>query len=294
MADPQIETRALQEQQQQQQQQQQQPSEAEARITEELAKDRPTIDAAVKSFISLTVARAMTATATDTTVSRRPGESTILGIVNAGIHNAESEHESHGAVAVVEPSSSTSSNSPSTQQQALQLARVILTSVNTYTFPIHDTVADTLAEKAGTTNDKRQELVERAVVAKLWNGLVQSNQKPSRFLGRRALKLAWKSLNVASNLKEMTPSSSASSSKDAAAGEDKSSSQSQVLDQQLGWLSDFERYLFVGDDGAAVVNDGVDDDSQLIWAADGGQAELSRRRQRRKDAATERGPSTPS
>ena len=37
-----------------------------------------------------------------------------------------------------------------------------------------------------------------------------------------------------------------------------------------------------------------DDDSALIWDADGGQNELAKRRQRRQNAATKRAPVTPS
>lgn len=287
------------------------PSAVEAKITEELAKDRPTIDAAVKSFTSLVVARSMTASATDTTMPRH--QSTLLGIVKAGIHNTNNDDETNDGEGkpTASPSASSLSSSPlapSPQQQALQLARAILRATNTYTFPIYDTVAETLGEKPGTTETRRDELLERAVLARLWNGLVQSEQKPSQFLGRRALRQAWKGLDVASYLDK--GSSSISSGGGSGGGETTMSVSASDPDtngdtttnddagdtsssQQLLWLQEFERYL-LGTDGSDSNGGRVNDDSALIWAADGGQAELARRRQRRINAATERGPSTPS
>ena len=41
------------------------PTEAESKMTEAIARDRPTIDAAVKSFISMVCARTMAASSTD-------------------------------------------------------------------------------------------------------------------------------------------------------------------------------------------------------------------------------------
>jgi hypothetical protein len=212
-----------------------------------------------------------------------------------------------------ESSSSSSPSTPSTQ--ALQLARAILKSVNSYTFPIHDTVAETLAEKKGISTERRDELMELSVVAKLWNGLVSSNQKPSRFLGRRALQHAWTRMDVTSqitspDLQQRAP---------ARDGKADGTIESPLDQQQLMWLSEFERYLFANSKKSTTATataaaattaidivavgpnnppspmyDGDNDDSLLIWSSDGGQAELSRRRQRRQDAATERGSSTPS
>ena len=240
------------------------PTEKESQMTEAIARDRPTIDAAAKSFISMVCARSMSASATDATSH----DKVMMGIIPSLQMSSISEEK---------PTSNKSSdekakNSPSVQQQVLEVARCILKSVNSYTFPVQDTVAYSMAEKPGTSDQKKEELLELSVVARLWNGLVQSEQKPSRFLGKRALKLAWKKMNVEAALK---------------ASDDET-----ILERQTEWLQQFETLLFAS---IQPLPSDVqsDDDAALLWAPDGGAAELAKRRQRRLDAAKERGPVTP-
>lgn len=102
-------------------------------IAQALAKDRPTIDAAIKSFMSWVAARSLTTT------------EPIPNVCHA--------------------------SSP----EALAYARALLQAINSYTFAVTG-----------------KESEESAVVAQIWNGLVSSDQKPSRFLGRQALLHAWK------------------------------------------------------------------------------------------------------
>lgn len=235
---------------------QEQPSPEESKITTEMAQDRPTIDAAVKSFLSLSCARSLTASATD---APNP---MLLGIVKTGdVHTA--------------PVSSTEEGS-NQQQQALQVARAILQATNSFEFPIHKTVADELLAKPGLSEENKSELLKVSVVARLWNGLVQSKQKPSRFLGRKALKYAWKDMEVVSKLPPL-----------ATEGDEVANAN---YDRQVAWIEEFGRLLFHTHDPKAT----VDDDAALLWDTDGGQAELARRRERRQSAATERGPVTPS
>ena len=84
--------------------QQRQPSPEEAKMTEELAKDRPTMDAAVKSFMSLVCARSLTASITDE--QKIPGGAT-MAILNTN-----------------------SASSSGAQKQVLQVARAILQSIS--------------------------------------------------------------------------------------------------------------------------------------------------------------------
>jgi hypothetical protein len=246
--------------------QQQQPTEEEAAMTQSLAQNRPTIDAAVKSFISLICARTITASATDdaaaTSLQKQAGETTdriLIGLV---------------------PANGSSPNGQTVQQQVLQVARTILQAMNVYTFPVHCTVASSMGGKLGTNAEKKKELLELSIAAQLWNGLVQSNQKPPRYLGRRALKHAWKN-----NLKE-----DIDCKLQAQQQEQSSEKQQAILQRQKYWLQEFERLLF------HVPNPSLeqDDDSALIWNADGGKMELAKRRERRQAAATKRGPVTPS
>ncbi|KAG7338102.1 hypothetical protein IV203_016969 [Nitzschia inconspicua] len=215
------------------QQQPEQPSPEEEKLTSELANDRPTIDAAVKSFVSLVSARSLTATATDATTT-----SVLLGIVNNSANNE-----------------STNTHPATTQQQILQLARAILKAVNSFQFSLQDTMAATMAEKP--------------------------KQKPSRFLGRRALKLAWLTIDIASS--SLPPAQGVEKPVDVA-----------IRERQLQWLQEFETLLFRDVQKLPANIQEEDDDSALLWSPDKGAAELSKRRQRRKLAAQERGPSTPS
>ena len=112
-------------------------------------------------------------------------------------------------------------------------------------------------------------------MARLWNGLIQSKQKPTRFLGRKALLHAWPDMDVTSKLPPP---------------EEGNETAQNTYTQQLAWIKEFEQHLRHEHDRKA----DIDDDAALIWDPDGGTAELARRRERRKTAATERGPVTPS
>ena len=275
------------------------PTEAESEMTEVIAKDRPTIDAAVKSFISMVCASSMTASSTDTAQDR-----VMMGIIPALAKNSISGNKDDTT-----PTPSTGVNtdkdnlksSTSIQKQVLELGRCILKAVNSYTFPVHDTVAYSLAEKPGISAEKKTELLEISVVARLWNALIQSEQKPSRFLGRRALKLAWKNLDVGASLQPKENEKGESTENPGRATTKDTENQHQppqhqgidIRERQLEWLRRFEELLFKPPKPLpADIN--VDDDSALLWAPDGGASELAKRRHRRLDAAKERGPITPS
>jgi hypothetical protein len=259
-------------QDQKQEEQQDQPSALETKLTGELANDRPTIDAAVKSFISLMTARSLTASTTDATAT-----SIFLGIVNNNNVNVSPDK----------------SNSISTQQQILQFARVILKTVNDFQFSLQDTVAATMAEKLSLSPEKKQQWVELGVTARLWNGLVQSKQKPSRYLGRRALKHAWPKLDIKSHLLPQSTKGNDGDNNINNKDED-NASLIVIRERQLQWLQQFETLLFRDAPTYPVNVQEEDDDSALLWSPDKGAAELAKRRQRRQDAAKDRGPSTPS
>ncbi|KAL3910270.1 MAG: hypothetical protein SGARI_002207 [Bacillariaceae sp.] len=137
-----------------------------------------------------------------------------------------------------------------------------------------------MAEKPSLSEEKKAQLIELGVVARLWNGLVQSEQKPSKFLGRRALRLAWPKMNVEANLPALPDENE----------EDKKKAAAIVRERQLQWLKEFKMLLFRDPQALPANIIEEDDDSALLWSADKGAAELAKRRQRRQDAATERGP----
>lgn len=244
----------------------------EARISAELAQDRPTIDTAVKSFLSLICARGMTASSVMVThVDGAGDDRTDL--------QSSSKNKNHSIVP--QP----------TNAQALQVARLILQSCNQYRFPIHKTVVHVMGENPNMTEDKKMELLELSVVARLWNGLMESNQKPTRFLGRNALIHAWHDMQITMAVPHNHPvqPSSQESSDPELTTIDASDHHQVQQQQQLALIQEFERYLFYShpstEDGKE--ND-HDNDAALIWDADGGQAELNRRRLRRQSAAIQR------
>jgi len=147
------------------------PTESEVLLTNVIARDRPTIDAAVKSFISIVCARTMTSTASNSDVN------VMMGIIPAGTSIVPAKYGNGSG-----NGSDTCNNlatTSSTQQQVLQWARFLIKAINCYTFPVHDTVASIMVERPGITEEKSKRLIEISVVARLWNGLVQSEQKPS-------------------------------------------------------------------------------------------------------------------
>ena len=235
-----------------------QPTPEEATITQKLAKDRPTIDAALKSFVVLVSARSYTASTTDS-LDPTNSANLMMGLIPAAnMNTANSKNLSGSAL------------------PGLQLVRVISQCVNAYTFPIHCTVASALAEKPGTSDEKKALLLELSITSQLWNGLIQSKKKPSTFLGRIALKHAWQH-----NLKEEI---------DSRLKEKQANAEESVIQQEKSWLEEFERLLFHIQDPSS----SQDDDSALLWHADGGKMEMHKRRERRQSAAAERRPVAPS
>jgi hypothetical protein len=108
-----------------------------------------------------------------------------------------------------------------------------LKAINSYTFPLKADPSD-----------------EYKVVSQVWNGLIASQQKPSRFLGRKALLHAWKN----------------------------------GLPEEIS-----ERSLFCDEFAFLLLTYNPspmeESDACLLWDNDKGQAELTRRRQRRAERA---------
>ncbi|CAJ1964036.1 unnamed protein product [Cylindrotheca closterium] len=276
------------------------PTKEEADMTQSLAQDRPTIDAAIKSYISLVCAKVLTASATD------DGTLSSTSSVPMATTNTTTLTESSKTLLGLIPSSglvnTSNSNSKSVQQQVLQLARIILQTLNQFTFPIHCTVmADSMmVKKPGAS---KQHLLELSIAAQLWNGLVQSKQKPSRFLGRRALKHAWKNQLKGEIFTKLMEGNNNDTNKDHDKDDNDNDGSSDAIhqhhqQQQLHWFQEFERLLFYDENTIDNDNDNnnpnanADNDAALIWAADGGAQELAKRRTRRQEEATKRGDSS--
>ena len=166
-------------------------------IASQLAQYRPTIDAAVKSFMSLYAARSLT------------------------------REDSHS------------------HQDALQQARILLQTINKFTFPL-----------------QAEPTEEYKVVAQIWNGLIASNQKPTKFLGRAALKQAWQH-GLPGEVKRAN-----------------TNGQESLFCEEFG-------SLLLSYDPSTTTTLTEDSDACLVWDCDRGQAELARRRSRRAERAKE-------
>jgi hypothetical protein len=139
-----------------------------------------------------------------------------------------------------------------TNAEALSYARALLQAINKFQF---------------NTNAKSTSNVA-AVTSQLWNGLVESNKKPARFLGRVALRHAWDGIVVALPV----PTGTTASKKEA------------LFISEFGQLlKDYKQRATKGDDSKEdekLFLKEEDSNAALIWDEPG--AELERRRQRRQ------------
>ena len=221
------------------------------KLAQELAQDRPTIDAAVKSFMSFVAAKALTATTTSNQSAKRSDNDTAAGSV--GTSQDGNITELFG-------------DSPNPQQETLRCARVLLKAINGFYFP--------------ATGIESPEL---AVVAQIWNGLLVSQQKPSRFVGRKALLYAWESgleqeaLDAAAAVDGGAVTAATKTS-----GSNDSKSSSGATERCRIFLVEFGRLMKDFQPGQVPTEDS---DASLIWEAGG--VELERRRKRRTERAKE-------
>ena len=179
------------------------PTAAQEAIAQALANDCPTIDSAVKSFVSLAAARVM------------------------------------GDASVTVVTMTTTTTLQSTNPDALKQARFLLKAINNYTFPL-----------------KRDPSEEYKTVAQIWNGLIASQQKPSRYLGRMALVHAWNN-----GLPD------------------------EIDEEGREFSNEFGSLLLQYKSSTEIPEE--DCDACLLWDEDKGQAELAWRRQRRAERARE-------
>jgi len=250
------------------------PAEA---LAQSLLNDRPSIDSAVKAYMSLTAARSLSAS--DPNVISSSNASNKAEDIKTSLHNTLQNSDSSSGKSI-EKCFFVKSKNP--QQSSLLCARTLLKAINTFQIP-HDAMPqkDEEKEEAARTTEKdnTDELnnLEFQVVRIVWNGLVEDKEKkPSRFLGRKSLGPIY-NLIVASILDNHNDNSLPS-------GVDQN--------ELICFMNEFGSLLKnaikrKAGDGAAKHNkmQGRDDDSCLVWDSDGGKEELKRRRGRRKQKA---------
>ena len=229
-------------------------SPAEA-LAKSLTCDRPTIDSAIKAYMSLCAARSMT---------------------KAGHDNSNNNNMSNGSQCYF-------SKSSNPQMAALLCARSLLKAINSFIIPSN------LGEKKGNekTADDEEKKLELEVVRIVWNGLVKNGKKPSMILGRTSLSHVFpiikeQCFNIFDdeNDADMNEQSNDFYPKDVDLDEFK------VFINEFGrLLCDAEKRknsIISMDNNDDSKNLNTDDDSCLLWDLDGGKSELERRRKRRE------------
>ena len=198
-------------------------------IAQSLATDRPTIESAVKSFLSLTAARSLASHQTNTPP------------IETAISDTSKENP---------PKCQFSASDP--RIPALKCARFVLTQLNQFE------LASSISPS--TKLSAEDEKLEYEVVQRIWNGLLASEKKPCKFLGRSSLLHVYPLF-----LKHI-----------------------QTSNRHIEDVPDDEAKLFLEEFGTLLERptdrtpSDTDDDSALLWEKDRGAAELAHRRDRRE------------
>lgn len=244
--------------------------------TEALAKsltcDRPTIDSAIKSYMSLCAARSMSSCSSID--SSTPGIPLHDDIDN----NTKCYFKK---------------NNP--QKSSLQCARSLLKAINSFIVPTKNTNYERSNQEGKDDND--EERLEFEVVRILWNGLVNNGNKPSMILGQKSLSYVFPLIKESCfHIMEKDGGDNNDSGQDV-----DDSTRGTVfypkdvdIDEAKSFINEFGTLLIdaekrknksislvtKNDDGNILNRE--DDDSCLLWDLDGGKAELERRRKRRE------------
>ena len=222
------------------------PAEA---LAQSLTNDRPTIDSAIKAYMSLTAARNWSVSDPNILKPGAAGEGSKDSLHRA-IYSDQKQERCFFA------------KSKNATMAALLCARCILKKVNTYEVP----------EDCNSEEKDDDKILEFKVVRIMWNGLVNSGKKPSMILGRQSLRHVYPLILEA--LQEEVPGSV-------------DSDEARVFMKEFGRLLDDatkRRDLSLSKEQKETLNS-QDDDSCLLWDNDGGNAELKRRRERREKNA---------
>jgi|UPI000581B4F1 hypothetical protein len=128
--------------------------------------------------------------------------------------------------------------------QILALTRILSKAINQHVYPIQ--------------GDLSGQCDSAATLARVWNEIQTRREKPTKWLGRTSLQMAWKDLDL----------------KQAYVKSFQTEEEHEFVQYFLG---EFERLLYVESSS----------DAKLVWNADGGVGELTRRAQERQERAKE-------
>ena len=138
--------------------------------------------------------------------------------------------------------------------EVLLMTRKLSLSINHHVFPV----------------EMKSSSHEYLVCSKLWNEIVSTKQKPTKWLGKTALQLAWKDL-------DLLPSSSNNETNETKKESDDDKIENQNKEAFTEFVKQFEHLLFTEDSN---------DTASLIWNYS--EAELARRAKERREVASQR------
>ena len=231
-------------------------------LAQSLATDRPTIESAVKSFLSLTAARSIAKVSSDPMMTTTTTTTMMLMKKNVPEMKESLSNTDAHVDSKIEKCYFTN-NDP--QLSALKCARFLLRELNQFYLP-------------DSKEDEKDDEVrfEYEVVEKIWNGLIKSEQKPSRFLGQMSLIHVYpifldKLENGDLKMKLIDFM------------DDVPIEEARTFLKEFGaMLEKRKRNAEPSFQNQSSNEFDEDDDSALLWERDRGAAELARRRQRRE------------
>ena len=247
------------------------PAEAMAKS---LTSEMPKIDSAIKSYMSLCVARSMSGSDPN---KKNDNITTTTSLAQSTLRDTI---ESPMETGVIKKCYFSKSSNP--HQAALLCARSLLKSINSFTVPLLQNDEEEKGQEDKQNEEKMNKNLEYNVVRILWNGLIKNGQKPSLILGQTSLSIVFPLILESCYQIERKDNDDNNFPANVALDE------AQIFMKEFGYLlSNAEKRnngnLQMGkrDDKDTFLNQD-DDDSCLIWDLDKGKAELERRRKRRE------------
>jgi len=283
------------------------PAEA---LAQSLFNDRPTIDSAIKAYMSLTAARSLSTRGPSSSgMSVSASASSSIGDAKESLQRTimggeNNDQQQEPAVAVADAETKCFFvKSKNAQHASLLCARALLKKINSFQVLLDDTPPHS-KEESKDVNDIAEESeaakLEFQVVKIVWNSMVKDeNKKPSKLLGRQSLHHIYPLLEESFREDVAKMMNGTGSSINSLAN-------CVDVEEMMAFLHEFGILLKKaavrhshsydpkcnanaatskievegGDD-----DDGDDDDSCLLWDVDGGKEELKRRRERRENKA---------
>lgn len=223
------------------------PAEA---LAQSLTCDKPTINSAVKSFLSLIIARNLSSSDPnniyDKSITDRLQNTVLDNNIGNDILQQEQAQDEKKRKCYFK-------KSKNPRQDALLCARLLLKTINNFEIPS----INTNKEEEDTISE--EDAMEIKVIIMLWNGLIKSGKnKPSMILGRKSLTHVYPL--IINKLKATSVE-----------GVDQ--------DEVVSFMDEFGMLLDMAAERRC--NAPIDDDSCLLWDIDGGIEELNRRKSRR-------------